>query len=167
MMVVGPLRWLPVTAPSEAQRRASPSLRFYASALIRPGVRSLLAAEILWVMGYAALPVFFLLYAKAVLGLEPGLASLWLAAFALGAGAAMIAAGFVRNPRLHKPFLALGVALMGVGFLAAAASTSLVWVSLACGSAAAGFGLISTLAFSLFASLIPQGESGTGSVEHR
>ena len=154
------LRWLPVTAPSEAQRRASPPLRFYASALIRPGVRSLLAAEILWVMGYAALPVFFLLYAKAVLGLEPGLASLWLAAFALGAGAAMIAAGFVRNPRLHKPFLALGVALMGVGFLAAAASTSLVWVSVACGSAAAGFGLISTLAFSLFASLIPQGESG-------
>jgi MFS family permease len=72
----------------------------------------------------------------------------------------MIAAGFVRNPRLHKPFLALGVALMGVGFLAAAASTSLVWVSVACGSAAAGFGLISTLAFSLFASLIPQGESG-------
>ena len=154
------LRWLPVTAPSEAQRRASPPLRFYATAMIRPGVRALLAAEILWVMGYAALPVFFLLYAKAVLGLEPGLASLWLAAFALGAGAAMIAAGFVRNPRLHKPFLALGVALMGVGFLAAAASTSLVWVSVACASAAAGFGLISTLAFSLFASLIPQGESG-------
>jgi MFS family permease len=33
-------------------------------------------------------------------------------------------------------------------------------VSVACGSAAAGFGLISTLGFSLFASLIPQGESG-------
>jgi predicted MFS family arabinose efflux permease len=79
------LRWLPVTAPGDAQQRASPPLRFYATALIRPGVRSLLAAEILWVMGYAALPVFFLLYAKAVLGLEPGLASLWLAAF-VGAG---------------------------------------------------------------------------------
>jgi MFS family permease len=154
------LEWLPVTAPGEAQRRASPPLRFYAAALMRPGVRALLAAEILWVMGYAALPVFFLLYARRVLGLEPGLASLWLAAFALGAGAAMIAAGFVRNPRLHKPFLALGVALMGVGFLAAAAATSLVWVSVACASAAAGFGLISTLAFSLFASLIPRGESG-------
>jgi MFS family permease len=154
------LRWLPVTAPAEPQRRASPPLRFYATALIRPGVRALLAAEILWVIGYAALPVFFLLYAREVLGLEPGLASLWLAAFALGAGAAMIAAGFVRNPHLHKPFLTLGVALMGIGFLAAAASTSLVWVSLACASAAAGFGLISTLAFSLFASLIPRGESG-------
>jgi MFS family permease len=154
------LRWLPVAAPGEAQQRGSPPLRFYATALIRPGVRALLAAEILWVTGYAALPVFFLLYAGEVLGLTPGLASLWLAAFALGAGAAMIAAGFLRNPRLHKPFLALGVALMGVGFLGAAASTSLVWVSVACGSAAAGFGLISTLAFSLFASLIPPGESG-------
>jgi MFS family permease len=154
------VRWLPVAAPGKAQRRASPPLRFYATALIRPGVRALLAAEVLWVMGYAALPVFFILYAREVLGLEPAVASLWLAAFALGAGAAMVAAGFVRNPRLHKPFLALGVALMGIGFLAAAASTSLVWVSVACASAAAGFGLISTLAFSLFASLIPPGESG-------
>jgi MFS family permease len=33
-------------------------------------------------------------------------------------------------------------------------------VSVACASAAAGFGLISTLAFSLFASLIPAGEAG-------
>jgi MFS family permease len=154
------LRWLPVTALGEPQRRASRPLRFYATALIRPGVRALLAAEVLWVIGYAALPVFFLLYARRVLGLGPGLASLWLAAFALGAGAAMITAGFVRNPLLHKPFLALGVGLMGVGFLAAAASTSLVWVSIACASAAAGFGLISTLGFSLFASLIPSGEAG-------
>jgi MFS family permease len=154
------LRWLPVAAPREAEHRAAAPLRFYATALVRPGVRALLAAEILWVMGYAALPVFFLLYAGEVLGLAPGPASLWLAAFALGAGAAMVAAGFVRNPRLHKPFLTLGVALMGVGFLAAAAFTSLVWVSVACASAAAGFGLISTLAFSLFASLIPPGESG-------
>ena len=49
----------------------------------------------------------------------------------------MVAAGFVRNPRLHKPFLGLGVGLMGVGFLAAAASTNLVAVSFACGLAAA------------------------------
>lgn len=154
------LRWLPVTPPGEPQRRVSRPLRFYATAVIRPGVRSLLAAEVLWVIGYAALPVFFILYARKVLGLEPSLASLWLAAFATGAGAAMIAAGFVRNPRLHKRYLGLGVGLMGVGFLAAAASTSLVWVSIACALAAAGFGLISTLGFSLFASLIPRGEAG-------
>jgi predicted MFS family arabinose efflux permease len=154
------VRWLPVIAPGRAQREASPPFRFYATALIRPGVRALLAAEVLWVMGYAALPVFFILYAGRVLGLEPGAASLWLAAFAVGAGGAMTAAGFLRDPRLHKPFLALGVGLMGTGFLAAGAVTSLVWVSLACASAAAGFGLVSTLGFSLFASLIPRGEAG-------
>ena len=95
-----------------------------------------------------------------MLGLEPALASLWLAAFALGAGLAMVAAGFIRNPRLHKPFLALGVALMGAGFLTAAAFTDLVAVSFACGLAAAGFGLLSTLGYSLFAALIPRGEAG-------
>jgi MFS family permease len=151
---------LPVAEPGEPERLRERPFRFYATALIRPGVRALLAAEILWVIGYAALPVFFILYARDVLGLEPGLASLWLAAFALGAGIAMIAGGFVRNPRLHKPFLALGVGLMGAGFLAAAGSTNLVWVSMACASAAAGFGLVSTLGFSLFASLIPRGEAG-------
>jgi MFS family permease len=154
------VRWLPATLPSAAQRRALPSFRFYGAALIRPGVRSLLAAEVLWVMGYAALPVFFILYAQRVLDLDAGLASLWLAAFAAGAGAVMAAAGFVRRPRLHKPFLGLGVLLMGAGFLAAGAFTSLMWVSFACASAAAGFGLVSTLGFSLFASLIPRGEAG-------
>jgi MFS family permease len=156
-----PTVWrLPVTVPGQPERRRPHPLRFYASALVRPGVRALLAAEILWVIGYAALPVFFILYARDVLGLEPGPASLWLAAFALGAGIAMVAGGSVRNPRAHKPFLALGVGLMGAGFLAAAGSTSLVWVSMACASAAAGFGLVSTLGFSLFASLIPRGEAG-------
>ena len=154
------VRRLPVTEPGEPERRRAHPLRFYATALIRPGVRALLAAEILWVIGYAALPVFFILYAERVLGLEPAPASLWLAAFALGAGVAMVAGGFVRNPRAHKPFLALGVGLMGAGFLAAAGSTELVWVSMACASAAAGFGLVSTLGFSLFASLIPRGEAG-------
>jgi MFS family permease len=154
------VRWLPVAIPPEPRGRASPPFRFYAAALIRPGVRALLAAEVLWVIGYAALPVFFILYAQRVLDLDAARASLWLAAFALVAGAVMAAAGFVRRPRLHKPFLGLGVLLMGVGFLAAGAFTSLMWVSLACASAAVGFGLVSTLGFSLFAALIPRGEAG-------
>ena len=155
------IRHLPVADPgrSEGTEQHRP-LRFYTTAMFRPGVRALLVAEVLWVIGYAALPVFFILYARSVLDLSPGLASLWLAAFALGAGGVMVAAGFVRNPRLHKPFLGLGVALMGVGFLAAAASTNLVAVSFACGLAAAGFGLLSTLGFSLFAALIPRGDAG-------
>ena len=66
------LWWLPVGHPGESERPPSWPLRFYATAMIRPGVRALLAAEILWVIGYAALPVFFILYARRVLGLEPG-----------------------------------------------------------------------------------------------
>ena len=111
-------------------------------------------------IGYAALPVFFVLYAQRVLGLDALRASLWLAAFAVAAGAVMAAASFLRRPRLHKPFLGLGVALMGAGFLAASAFTSLMWVSVACASAAVGFGLVSTLGFSLFAALIPRGQAG-------
>ena len=153
-------RWLPVEALERPAGDAPRAARSYARALVRPGVRALLAAEVLWVTGYAALPVFFILYAKRVLGLDAALASLWLAAFAVGAGAVMAAAGLVRRPGLHKPLLAVGVSLLGGGFLAAGASTGLVWVSLACGAAAAGFGLVSTLGFSLFAALIPRGEAG-------
>jgi MFS family permease len=64
--------------------------------------------------GVRGAAVFFILYANRVLGLEAGLASVWLA-FALGAGLVMLTAGFLRSPRMHKPFLMLGVALMGVG----------------------------------------------------
>jgi MFS family permease len=151
---------LPIDDPGEPLRVPSAPLRFYRRAITQRGVRSLLLAEILWVMGYAPLPVFFLLYGRSVLGLEPGLASLWLAAFAIGAGVVMGVASRLRQQRFHKPLLSLGVGCMGFGFLGAAATTSLVGVSLACAAAAVGFGLISTLGFSLFASLIPRGESG-------
>ncbi|MDQ3865650.1 MAG: MFS transporter [Actinomycetota bacterium] len=151
---------LPIADPGKPLRAASAPLHFYRRILTQPGVRSLLLAEILWVIGYAPLPVFFLLYGRSVLGLEPGVASMWLAAFAVGAGAVMGVASRLREQRRHKRLLALGVACMGLGFLGAAATTSLVGVSLACAAAAVGFGLISTLGFSLFASLIPQGESG-------
>lgn len=159
-LLAWPTLRLPVDDPGEPQRTTAPTLHFYRRAVTQRGVRSLLVAEILWVVGYAPLPVFFLLYARKVLGLEPGLASLWLAAFAVAAGGVMALASLLRSQHLHKPFLSVGVACMGLGFLGAAATTSLVGVSLACGAAAVGFGLISTLGFSLFASLIPRGESG-------
>jgi predicted MFS family arabinose efflux permease len=154
------LRWLPVADPGEAKPQDHRPLRYYTRAMIRPGVRSLLAAEILWVTGYAALPVFFILYAKDVLGIEAGIASLWLAAFAVAAGLTMLAAGRIRNPRRHKPFLALGVALMGLGLLATSASAKEGWVALGIAATATGFGFVATLGFSLFASLIPRREAG-------
>jgi MFS family permease len=136
-------------------------VRMYSRLIVRPGVRAMLAAEILWVLGYAALPVFFILYAKNVLGLGSGLASLWLAAFAVVSGIAMLAAGRLRSARLHKPLLVVGVAVMGIGFLGIAAFTDLVAVSMAVLLAAVGFGMISTLGYSLFAHLIPRGEAGS------
>jgi MFS family permease len=154
------VRRLPVPDLGERRLGRPTPHGFYTRALIRPGVRAMLAAEILWVLGYAALPVFFILYAKRVLGLDAALASLWLAAFAAIAGVVMLAAGSIRDPRLHKPLLVVGVGLMGAGFLAVASTTSLVAVSVVVLLPATGFGLISTLAFPLFAALIPRGEAG-------
>ena len=157
------LRLVPVSilTGEVAHHRLHPRpVRFYRAAMVRPGVRAMLAAEILWVLGYASLPVFFILYAKNVLGLGTGVASLWLAAFAVASGVAMGLSGRLCGPRWHKPLLVAGVALMGAGFLAIAASTSLVMVSLSVLPAAIGFGLISTLGYSLFAALIPRGEAG-------
>lgn len=157
------LRRVPVTqglAHAALERAPRPPVRHYVSIMVRPGVRSMLAAEILWVLGYAALPVFFVLYAKNVLGLSTGIASLWLACFAVVSGLVMLAAGHVTTARLHKPALIVGVALMGVGFLFIAASTNLVAVSLSVLLAAVGFGLISTLGYSLFAAIIPRGDAG-------
>ena len=138
----------------------SRSSRYYLRAAARPGVRGLLVAQILWVLGYAALPAFFLLYAKDVLGLSPAIASIWLAGFGVATGGAIVAAGRVRNPALHRPLLLVGIVLLGGGFLAVAASTQLVAVGVGLAAGATGFGLVSTLGFPLFASLIPDGEAG-------
>jgi dolichol-phosphate mannosyltransferase len=133
---------------------------YYIEAVRRPGVGAFLLAQILWVLGYAALPAFFLLYAEDVLALDPAVASLLLAGFGLATGAAIAGAGRVRNPALHRPLLLLGVGLLGGGFLGVAASTSLPLVGAALVVGAAGFGLVSTLGFPLFSKLIPPGEAG-------
>jgi MFS family permease len=134
---------------------------YYLRAASRPRVRGFLLAQVLWVLGYAALPAFFLLYADDVLGLGAAVASLLLALFGIATGVAIAAAGRVRDPNLHQPLLLLGVGLLGAGFLGVAASTSLPTVGAALIAAATGFGLVSTLGFPLFSELIPEGESGS------
>jgi MFS family permease len=134
---------------------------YYLRAASRPRVRGFLLAQVLWVLGYAALPAFFLLYAEDVLGLGAAVASLLLALFGIATGVAIAAAGRVRDPNLHRPLLLLGVVLLGAGFLGVAASTSLPTVGVALIAAATGFGLVSTLGFPLFSELIPEGESGS------
>jgi MFS family permease len=138
----------------------SQAFAYYGAAVRRREVRNFLLAQILWVLGYAALPAFFLLYAEKELGLQPSTASLWLAGFGIATAAAIGIAGRARNPERHRPLLLAGVVLMGLGFLGVAATNSLGIVAIALVAAAAGFGLISTLGFPLFSSLIPQGEAG-------
>jgi dolichol-phosphate mannosyltransferase len=150
----------PRVTENDPEARSSYPATYYLHALRRPGVGAFLLAQILWVLGYAALPAFFLLYAEDVLSLEPAVASLWLAGFGLATGVAIAASGRVRNPALHRPLLLLGVVLLGGGFLGVAASTSLHLVGVALVVGAVGFGLVSTLGFPLFSSLIPPGEAG-------
>ena len=74
------------------RRRSSASLR---AALKHPGAREVLLAQILWVAGYIALPVFFVLYADHVLDLSAGAAAGMLAEFGILTGGAMVVAGRV------------------------------------------------------------------------
>jgi membrane-associated phospholipid phosphatase len=147
------------TAPAATAASGHPT-GYYLRAATRPGVRGFLLAQILWVLGYAALPAFFLLYAEEELGLAPGVASVWLAGFGLATGMGIVLAGRVKNPALHRPLLLAGIVLLGGGFLGVGASTSLVPVGGALVLGAAGFGLVSTLGFPLFSTLIPEREAG-------
>ena len=156
----------PASAEPEGAVAAEPKndgrpVGYYLRAASRPGVRSFLLAQILWVLGYAALPAFFLLYAEEELGLERrqsrrsgSPASAWRPR----------GGDRRRRPRAEPaaapPLLLAGVALLGSGFLGVAASTSLALVGAALLVGALGFGLISTLGFPLFSKLIPDGEAG-------
>jgi membrane-associated phospholipid phosphatase len=140
------------------ERRA---FRYYLSVATTPGVRALLLAEWLWVMGYAALPAFFVLYAEKVLGLSLARASVVLAAFGIVTAVAMLAAGRVKRPELLRPLLLAGIALMGTGLLAVPLTTNLVATAPALIAAAAGFGIVSTIGFPVLASMIPAGEAGS------
>jgi MFS family permease len=144
-------------APETGERRP---LRRYVVAATRPGVRSLLLAEVLWVLGYAALPAFFVLYAEHVLGLTPARAALVLTGFGLVTAAAVFASGRLKRPEQLRPMLFAGVALMGSGLVAVPLSTNLVVSAPALVAAAAGFGIVSTAGFPVLASMIPPGEAG-------
>ena len=144
----------------EPKREEGRPLRYYLAAASRPGVRTLLLAEALWVMGYAALPAFFILYAEHVLGVTPARAALVLAGFGLVTAAAVFAAGRVKRPELLRPLLLGGVALMGTGLIAVPLTTSPLLVAPALIVGAAGFGIVSTVGFPYLATMIPEGEAG-------
>jgi maltose/moltooligosaccharide transporter len=145
---------------TQAEQKESFPLRYYVDVARRRGVRSILVAQWLWVLGYAALPTFFVLYAERELNLSASTASVLLAGFGVGTGAATVAAGRVQTPQRLRTMLLLGVVGLGGGLLAVSASTNLVTVAPALLAAALGFGLVNTVAFPLFSTLIPEGESG-------
>jgi MFS family permease len=149
------------TADAAPAERDSRAVSYYVHAATRPGVRSFLAAQMLWVLGYAALPAFFLLYAKESLGLSPAVASIWLVGFGLVTAAAVVAAGRVKDEAGQRSLLTLGVTLMGSGFLAVASTGDHLAIAGALAAAGIGFGFVSTLGFSLFSALIPAGEAGS------
>jgi MFS family permease len=146
--------------PEATERRVGRPLRYYASAAARPGVRTLLLAELLWVMGYAALPAFFVLYAEHVLDLTPARAALLLAGFGLVTAVAVFLTGRVKRPELLRPLLLAGVALMGGGLVAVPLTSNLLVVAPALVAGAAGFGIVSTAGYPYLASMIPDGEAG-------
>jgi MFS family permease len=147
----------PGVAPPERRGHA---VSYYLRSARRPGVRAFLAAQMLWVLGYAALPAFFLLYAKESLGLSPAVASIWLVGFGIVTAAAVVAAGRVKDEGRQRSLLTLGVTLMGSGFLGVSSTGDYLAIAGALSAAGIGFGLVSTLGFSLFSALIPPGEAG-------
>lgn len=126
----------------------------------RPGAREVLLAQILWVAGYVALPVFFVLYADHVLDLSAGAAAGMLAGFGILTGAAMVVAGRARPERVF-PLLLVGAALLGGGLVAAAPAGSAAAAALPFASAAVGAGLVTALGFPYFARFVPKAEAGS------
>ena len=155
-LVLRPLRR---PAPAAGDTEKPPSLRGLARDL-NGGARLVLGAQVLWVLSYAALPAFFVLYAEKVLTLGAGPASAILAAFGLLTGAGMVVAGRTPPELVHRR-LSLGAALLGGGLLAAAPAGSLAMAAVPFGAAAVGMGLVSGLGFPYFARFVPEGRSGS------
>jgi len=147
----------PASHPSSARGKAG--ARDLLAAFRLPGAREVLVAQIIWVGAYAALPAFFILYARDVLALGAGPASLMLAGFGLFTGAAMVVAGRTPPERVH-PLLCVGAVMLGGGLAASSLAGSIAIVSVPFAIAAVGAGLVTALGFPYFARFIPEGESG-------
>jgi len=139
------------------KRSARASLR---SVLRRPGAREVLFAQTLWVFAYAALPTFFVLYAKHSLDVGVGIAGALPLGFGLFMAVGMGLGGRTRPERVHGRLLT-GAALLGSGLLAASATTQLAAAAVPLSAAALGAGLLTTLGFAYFARFVPAGEEGS------
>lgn len=114
-----------------------------------PGAREVLVAQVLWVIGYAALPTFLILYADDVLGLPTATASAVIVAFGVLSGLGTLAAGRLRGERVEQGLM-LGVALIGVGGIAAIPASSLALAAAPFAAVALGQGLATALGYPYF-----------------
>jgi membrane-associated phospholipid phosphatase/predicted MFS family arabinose efflux permease len=146
--------------PAVPPDRTALSWRHVPAIAARPEVARMLLAQGLWVLGYAALPAFFVLYAEHELGLGPGAAGGLLVGFGVVCGLSMLAAGAERRPQRHAPLLAAGVVLLGGGLLAMTPASAPLEAAPGLLAAAAGFGVVSTLGFPVLSRWIPEGEAG-------
>ncbi len=128
--------------------------------LRRPGAREVLLAQTLWVLAYAALPAFFILYAEEALELDVGVAGALPLAFGAFVALGMALAGRARPERVHG-LLLTGAALLGAGLLAAALTSRLAAAALPLATAGFGAGLLTSLGFAYFARFVPEGEAGS------
>jgi membrane-associated phospholipid phosphatase/MFS family permease len=124
-----------------------------------PGAREVLAAQVLWVFAYIALPPFMILYADEVLGLGAATAGLVLAAFGLLTGAGMLAAARLPAERVRTA-LHGGTLALGAGLLLALPASSLAVAAAPFALAGVGAGVVTALGFPYFARFIPAGEAG-------
>ena len=125
----------------------------------RPGAREVLLAQMVWVFAYAALPAFFVLYAKHSLDLGVGAAGALPLGFGVVTAVAIVFAGRARPERVHG-LLVAGAALLGVGLVAAAPAASLPAAAPGFVLAAFGAGLVTALGYPYFARFVPEAEEG-------
>jgi membrane-associated phospholipid phosphatase/MFS family permease len=125
----------------------------------RPGAREVLIAQTVWVFAYAALPAFFVLYAKHSLGLGVGAAGALPLGFGVVTAIGIVIAGRARPERVHG-LLTAGAALLGIGLVAAAPAASLPAAVPGFVLAAFGAGLVTALGYPYFARFVPESEAG-------
>jgi Major Facilitator Superfamily len=111
------------------------------------------------VLGYAALPAFFVLYAERELGLGLGAAGALPLAFGAFVAVGMALAARVAQARVHRVLVG-GAALLGCGLVAAGMTGALAVVGAALAVAALGAGLVTALGFPYFTRFVPAGEAG-------
>jgi membrane-associated phospholipid phosphatase/MFS family permease len=141
-------------------RPAQPARASLTAALRCPGAREVLVAQTLWVLAYAALPAFAVLYATEELELGLGAAGALPLAFGGFVAGGMALAGRVHRDRVHGHLLA-GATLLGAGLLVAGLTQAVGVAAAALAAGAVGAGLLTSLGFPYFARFVPAGEAGS------